>query len=326
MLDHYILVQTLTGQLPSTDQPRRINDFASELGWRPSDRLDVPASRDFATAHLIVEHGLEHTAVISFLRHPNRFGDLNSFQQKVLVGSSYNNLVDWHINVDFDGVTFVYNRYRPPDFWVSREQLSRKDASAISSAVFRKIAARHPTPDVLALDRAIIQTISLWKRQIGGELPNISNTALSALFNALIFTRAAEDHSRNQGRIPSESQVLSDLMSDHATQRLGRSYLRAIIAAGLDKLEIKDVPQGLIDFEALVAFDELDHALVAELVSDFYRNRFARYYEYDFSALRRNPAGWLMDGAFRYTLQFEEQRLDEDSGMAGLPGVSERDQ
>jgi hypothetical protein len=43
-------------------------------------------------------------------------------------------------------------------------------------------------------------------------------------------------------------------------------------------------------------------------------------------ALRRNPAGWLMDGAIRYTLQFEEQRLDEDSGMAGLPGVSERDQ
>jgi hypothetical protein len=41
------------------------------------------------------------------------------------------------------------------------------------------------------------------------------------------------------------------------------------------------------------------------------------------SALRRNPTGWLIDGAFRYTLQFEEQRLDEDSGMAGLPGVSE---
>ncbi len=44
------------------------------------------------------------------------------------------------------------------------------------------------------------------------------------------------------------------------------------------------------------------------------------------SALRRNPAGWLIEGAFRYTVQFEEQRLDEDSGMAGLPGVSERDQ
>jgi methylase of polypeptide subunit release factors len=287
MLDHYILVQTLTGQLPSTDQPRRINDVASELGWRPSDRLDVPASREFTTAHLIVEHGLEHTAVISFLRHPNRFGELNSFQQKVLVGSSYNNLIDWHINVDFDGVTFVYNRYRPPDFWVSREQLSRKDASALSSAVFRKIAAAHPSPDVPALDRAIIQTISLWKRQIGGELPGIST--LSALFNALIFTRAAEDHSRNQGRTPGESQVLGELMSsDHAAQHLGPVHLRTIIAAGLDKLEIKNVPQGLIDFEALAAFDELDQALVAELISDFYRNRFARYYEYDFSFMSKH--------------------------------------
>jgi len=43
-----------------------------------------------------------------------------------------------------------------------------------------------------------------------------------------------------------------------------------------------------------------------------------------FFALRRNPTGWLIDGAFRYTLQFAEQRLDEDSGMAGLPSVSER--
>jgi len=33
-------------------------------------------------------------------------------------------------------------------------------------------------------------------------------------------------------------------------------------------------------------------------------------------ALRRNPAGWLIDGAFRYTLQFEEQRLDEDVDRA----------
>ena len=46
---------------------------------------------------------------------------------------------------------------------------------------------------------------------------------------------------------------------------------------------------------------------------------------YELTALRRNPTGWLMDGVFRYTAQFEEQPLDEDSGMAGLPGVSKRD-
>ena len=59
MMDHYSLVQRLTGPLPMMDQSRRLNDFAFELGWRPSDRLDIPASNDFATAHLIVEHGLE---------------------------------------------------------------------------------------------------------------------------------------------------------------------------------------------------------------------------------------------------------------------------
>ncbi len=52
-MDHYNLVQRLTGQLPVVDQARRLNDFAFELGWRPSDRIDIPNSADFATAHLL---------------------------------------------------------------------------------------------------------------------------------------------------------------------------------------------------------------------------------------------------------------------------------
>jgi hypothetical protein len=84
MIDHYTLVQRLTGQFPVVDQGRRLNDFAFELGWRPSDHLQIPASDDFATAHLIVEHGLEYTAVISFLRHPNRFVHLQPVSAKNL--------------------------------------------------------------------------------------------------------------------------------------------------------------------------------------------------------------------------------------------------
>src|ERR1035441_7138585 len=200
MMDHYDLVQRLTGHLPMIDQSRRLNDFAFELGWRPSDQLDIPASNGFATAHLIVEHGLEHTAVISFMRHPNRFIDLSAFQQRVLVGSSYNSLVDWHINIDYEGVAFVYNRYHPPDFHIVREPLTRSNPSALRSTAFQHIASTHPSPDVPSLDHAIIQTISLWKRQLGGVLVGVSNTALSALFNALIFIRAAEDHKRHLGR------------------------------------------------------------------------------------------------------------------------------
>jgi len=44
------------------------------------------------------------------------------------------------------------------------------------------------------------------------------------------------------------------------------------------------------------------------------------------SALSKNPVDWLIDEVFRYTAQFEEQQLDKDFGMAGLPSISERDQ
>ena len=48
-------------------------------------------------------------------------------------------------------------------------------------------------------------------------------------------------------------------------------------------------------------------------------------------ALRKNLTGSQPDGIsvrafFGYTRQFERQRLDEDPGLAGLQGLSERDQ
>src|ERR1022692_3689259 len=267
MIDHYSLVQRLTGQLPMVDQARRLNDFAFELGWRPSDRLDIPASDDLTTAHLIVEHGLEYSALISFMRHPNRFNDLTAFQQHLLVGCSYNSLVDWHINVDYEGVAFVYNRFRPPDFHIV---LSRANSSALGRTAFQRISASHPSPDVPTLDRAIIQTISLWKRQLGGVLPEISNTALSALFNALIFVRAAEDHKRHHGRTFPESGLLPDIAYSSATNQLS---IRRVVEAALDTLALRELPSGLIDFGNLEAFQSLDLGLLQELVSDFYRNR-----------------------------------------------------
>ena len=100
MIDHFKLVQTLTdgplGTMPHLD------DFAFELGWKPSDHLSLPGTRDFATAHLIVEHGLDYTAVLSFLQRPYRFVDLTPAQQRLLASASYNSLIDWHISVDYD--------------------------------------------------------------------------------------------------------------------------------------------------------------------------------------------------------------------------------
>jgi len=47
----------------------------------------------------VVEHGLEQTAVISFFKHPCRYTDLTVTETQQVLAISYNNLVDWHIQV-----------------------------------------------------------------------------------------------------------------------------------------------------------------------------------------------------------------------------------
>src|SRR5580658_7998187 len=77
-VDHYELIQQLTTSIPAPplDNRRRLNDFAFELGWRPSDQLSLPGTEEFASGHLVVEHGLQNSAVISFLRKPARYPNL----------------------------------------------------------------------------------------------------------------------------------------------------------------------------------------------------------------------------------------------------------
>lgn len=114
-LDHYELIQQLTseGVVPVDQQyRRRLNDFASGLGWRPSDQLTLPGTEEFSSGHLVVEHGLRNSAVISFLRQPIRYPDLELPQQKALLNASYNNLIDWHIVVGYNEASYVYNRVR----------------------------------------------------------------------------------------------------------------------------------------------------------------------------------------------------------------------
>lgn len=78
------VVRLTSRALHDFDKSRILNDFASELGWRPSYRLDVSTVSDIANAHLVVEHGLENTAFITFLRSPRRFVGLSHAERKNL--------------------------------------------------------------------------------------------------------------------------------------------------------------------------------------------------------------------------------------------------
>ena len=156
-MDQYNIVVRLTApQVVDRDRLRMLGDFASEFGWRPSDRLDGMTVADLANGHLVVEHGLENTAVITFLREPRRYSALDYADRHRLLAFSYNNLVDWHIQVDAESVTFVFNRRDGRQGVVESQRFSRGNVDVLRVDAFERIADRRPNPNLPALDDALI--------------------------------------------------------------------------------------------------------------------------------------------------------------------------
>ena len=81
-----IVVQITSGSVASNHLVTALNDFAQMLGWHPSDKLEIPKIKEISNANLVVEHGLENTAVISFMRSPRTFTDLNYDEKRRLLG------------------------------------------------------------------------------------------------------------------------------------------------------------------------------------------------------------------------------------------------
>src|SRR5205823_3277418 len=124
-----------------------------------------------------------------------------------------------------------------------------------------------------ALDEALIKTIQFWKGYLSTELGSLSsNLELSALFNAIIFTRAVEDHYRamyyKQRKEWLAGKTLYQTCLTNGTQKLS---LREVIVKTLEKFGHTDVPASLIDQDLLSKFDLLTAETVRALIEDFYR-------------------------------------------------------
>ena len=133
----YDIILQLTGPaLGETERRRIVQDFAHHFGWTPSENFTAAIDDNVTNGHLVVEHGLENTAVISFLKRP--FADLGYEERRRLLNISYNNLVDWHIQLDRDQVTYVYNR-TDPERIVATFRISRDDLDNLSSITFEQI-------------------------------------------------------------------------------------------------------------------------------------------------------------------------------------------
>jgi len=322
MINYYDLVKSLTSQiLPDGERARILNDFAYELGWQPSDYLDDPKVSGFANAHLLVEHGLENTAVISFLKSPRRYSDLNYTERELLLGISYNNLVDWHINIEPGEVTFVFNRTKPPRV-VGSYQISRDNFDNLRSEAFEKIIGKRPNPNVPALDHALIRTISYWKRNIPAELgSDIPYESLSALFTAIIFVRAVEDYSKQLSALNKDRDLSNDsigLLEAANALYAPESTVREVIRQTFLKYSTEEIPIYLFDQAKLKIFDKLDEQTVYSLLSDFYRNKYAPY-GYDFSIMSKHALSRI------YEHYASILRIEESPQLSLFPPLPEEE-
>ena len=185
------LVYRLTDQRTTLQERRTLaNSFSREFGWRPNDFIEDQG--DLTTASLVVEHGLNNAAVLSFLPEGHGLRQLRVDEKRRLLGISYNSLVDWHVWIDRESIECFYNRTDPPSRTYSLG-FDHLDDSGLTKAVFDQAIgmctlAQHlglPNPNVPALDGILLQTIANWRRILRSELGTAAtNASLSSLFNA----------------------------------------------------------------------------------------------------------------------------------------------
>ncbi len=300
--------------LPASKRGEWLQRFADENGWHPSDQIqEYPGTESFANGHLLVEHGLDNTAVISFLQNNHSFGQLDWTAQHRLLAISYNNLVDWHLFPDRNGILRVYNRVKP----VKAEYTSLLEyPDAWRAESFEQIIGRRPNPNVPALDTALIQTVSDWKRMLAAELgPLVGTEAIAELFNAIFFVRAIEDDLRKSNR--NQNQILIELYRSAG----GPQTVKQTILEALNKLGVPTIPDGLVDVASLEGFDALDPDSARLLFSSFYKNRFAPY-EYDFSLMSKHALSRIYE---HYISVLKEKVSAQKTLFASVPDeISDR--
>lgn len=251
--------------------------FSHEFGWRPNDLLDVPNA--LPAANLVVEHGLDNAAMLSFLPSNRTLQNVRTDEWRSILGLSYNSLIDWHICIDQATIRCFYNRSDPPKTMYS-DGFDQSDYSALTRRKFEEAIGLVPNPNVLALDGALLNTISMWKRLLRVELgEKATPSSISALFNGIILARAVEDfNSRKDPKIPNKS-----LRERVAIPNVG---IVAAIEDTICDLTRLNSPSSLFDRALLEPFDELSDGSTRSLIDAFCRHDRVPY-NYDFSIMSK---------------------------------------
>ena len=219
---YHDLIRIADAATPQDQRVMAMRSFAHELDWVPSYEVQGTFGVSSIAGHLIVEHGLENAAAISFLKAPFRSAELGADQLRALLAVSYNNLIEWHLFVSGTDARWVNNladRAASPEadtiVALNPSDLSRVLSSSKLDAVDKTSSLRRP---IKSCDDAVLQVISRWKLLLKADYPDVENRNLSALFNALIFVRGCED--RNLDRAPGTTRILLRVLGERPEEHV----------------------------------------------------------------------------------------------------------
>jgi len=295
----------------NTPHDRRVQamkSLARDLEWNPSYAISGSYGVEGAKDHLVVEHGLGNSAVLTFLTGSQRAADLGTPELRALLQLSYNNLVEWHVFVSQYDILYVSNLTKPliqHSLPVSRTSLTE---NLSSSNVRRLINTDGFRRNVRACDEALIQVISRWKRLLKADIQGVDNRHLSALFNAIIFVRGCEDW--RAAIDPGPKGLLEALHASAGSEvDLGSVLEDALRRAGMPN----DTLRLYIHREWLAPFARCDRATAIGVLQDFYLPGEAAY-DFNFALMSKHALSRIYE---RY-IELMEPSEEDGSQLAFL--------
>lgn len=282
-----------------------MRSFAKELDWVPSYEVPGKFGVDTIVGHMIVEHGLENAAAISFLRTQARSTELRPDQLRSLLTVSYNNLIEWHLFISPNDARWVNNLADRTNTSLADRaiQFTPQDFSSTLSY----LALIEPTQEnsfsrpIKSCDDALIRVISRWKSLLMADYRQVGNRNLSSLFNALIFVRGCEDRIADQG----PTRVLIDTLE---AQEANQVDVVSIISESLVTVGIENELSEYIDVNALTPFRALDAATAQNLFLDLYLPKDAGYH-FNFALMSKHALSRIYE---KYVALFEPAESSGD--------------
>lgn len=308
------LADILTITDPATPPSQRrlaMRDFAEQLAWSPNSDLRTEDASPISSDHLVVEHGLENAAVITFLKGPYRAATLDERGLKALQEISYNNLIDWHIFVSGFDFRITNNLSSVSDDISAPLSASLLNETLSSSVIRGRERSPSTSGRIKPCDDLLIDAVSRWKRLLDADFEIADKSSISSLMNGIFFVRGCED--RKLDFSSRSRQVLLDTTVGLHQEcvDLREVLLRSIAKLGLDV----DISK-FVNMEKLSPFVSVDTGTALNLFRDFYRSSGSPY-NFNFALLSKHALSRIYE---RYVALFEEStEPDRQTSLFGSP-------